>query len=332
MLDIFNTDAFSLTTLTDSILKSKFRPTRIADMGLFDERGITRTSIVIEEKDGRLSLIQTSPRGGVPSNIGAEKRTARSFTVPHLARETVVLADELQNVRSFGSEDSTDAVATIINERLTDLRGDHEVTLEKLRAGAIQGLIKDADGTTIYNLFTEFGVSQQTATVSPNASSDEGDALRGEIVAIQRLIEAEMEAEPISDYHAFCGSTFFDSLRADLGIVQTLRQSDPNSLLEGRGRRFRFGGVLWEEYRHMTSGTAFFAASEAYVFPVGSRIFKTYFGPADFVETVNTVGLPIYAKQVVDAELQRFVKIHTQSNPLSLCLVPRAVVKVTIAT
>ena len=61
-------------------------------------------------------------------------------------------------------------------------------------------------------------------------------------------------------------------------------------------------------------------------------IFSTYFAPADFIETVNTVGLPVYAKQSVDEQLQRWAKIHTQSNPLALCTRPRAVVKLTLTT
>ena len=334
MLDVFRSDIFSVTSLTDAILKAPHKPMRIEQLGLFRNRGITTTTVVIEEKDGRLSLIQSSPRGAPPSSIGASKRTARSFVVPHLARESTVLADEVQNVRSFGSENAVEAVQAIVNERLVDLRAMHEVTLEHLRAGAIKGLILDADGSTMLNLFTEFGVSQQTGTVTPNDAADNGDALRAEIVAIQRLIEAELGAEPISSYRAFCGKTFFDTLRSDLGVVQTLRYADPQSLLQqqANARVFMFAGVAWEEYRGSTGGTPFIADDEAYVFPEGSNIFSTYFAPADFIETVNTVGLPLYAKQAIDAELQRWMKIHTQSNPLALCLRPRAVVQVTIGT
>jgi hypothetical protein len=57
--------------------------------------------------------------------------------------------------------------------------------------------------------------------------------------------------------------------------------------------------------------------------PEGTSIFRTYFAPADFMEAVNTIGLPLYAKMVVDDELQRWVKLHTQSNPLAMCLRPR---------
>jgi hypothetical protein len=48
------------------------------------------------------------------------------------------------------------------------------------------------------------------------------------------------------------------------------------------------------------------------------------------METVNTIGLPIYAKQAPDPSgFNRFVQLHSQSNPLPLCLIPRAVVKAT---
>jgi hypothetical protein len=333
-LDIFRSDAFSVTQLTDAILKAPYKPGRIGALGLFRERGIPTTTAIVEEKDGRLSLIQTTPRGAPASTIGSQKRTARSFVVPHLVRETTILADEVQNVRSFGSESETDTVTGIVAERLQDLRAMHEVTLEHMRAGAVQGLVKDADGSTLLNLFTAFNVNQQTAEVTPNASSDGGDALRAEVVAIQRLIEAELGAEPVSGYRAFAGKDFFDALRSDLGVTQTLRYADPRSLLEqqANARQFTFGGVTWEEYRGSTGGTPFFADDEAFVFPEGANIFATYFAPADFVETVNTIGLPMYAKQALDMEFGRFVKLHTQSNPLAILLRPRAVVKVTIGT
>jgi len=68
------------------------------------------------------------------------------------------------------------------------------------------------------------------------------------------------------------------------------------------------------------------------VLPEGTSIFTTYFAPADFNETVNTIGKRMYAKSFVDPELQRFTKLHAQSNPLSICLRPRAVIRVRIAT
>ncbi len=335
MLNVFESDAFSVVALTAAIEKVPYKPGRIGELGLFRSEGITATTVVIEEKDGQLTLIETSPRGGVASTIGDKKRTARSFLVPHLARESTIMADAIQNVRAFGSENELASLQSIVNSRLTTLRAMHEVTLEHLRIGAIKGQILDSDGATVlFNLFTEFGVVQQTAELDPDAATDNGDALRNDVVAAQRLIEDELGAEPISGYRAFCGKTFFDSLRADKGVVETLRYADPASLLQqqANARRFSFAGVAWEEYRGSVGAVKFVPDAKAYLLPEGSDIFRTYFAPADFVETVNTLGLPIYAKQATDQEFQRWVKLHTQSNPLPLCTRPRCVVELSLAT
>lgn len=340
MLNVFSSNAFSFTSLTDAILKAPFVPGRIGKLGLFREKGITTTTVTVEEKDGRLTLIQSAPRGAVPTHIGSKKRTARLFQATHLARESNIYADEVQGVRAFGSENATDTVEALVRDRLADLRVAHEVTLEHLRIGALKGLILDADGSTIYNLFTEFNVSQQMGVLTPDAAADGGDSMRNDVVALQRLIENELGGEPIQGYAAFCGAHFFDRLRSDLSITKTLRFADPASLLqqEANIRRFQFAGVNWEEYRGSTgvvdgvAGTPFVADTEAYLFPLGTSIFTTYFAPADFIETVNTMGLPMYAKLVNDDELNQFVRLHTQSNPLALCLRPRGVVKVTLST
>lgn len=331
MLDVFKTDAFGTVSLTDAFIKAPYKPGRIGALGMFRESGIRTTTAVIEWKDGHLSLIQTTPRGGPGSTTSNKKRTAVAVVVPHLERERTILADELQNVRAFGSEDATPAYQAIVSEKLEELRADIEVTKEHMRAHAIQGIVKDADGSTLLNLFTTFDVSQSTGYVTPNPTTDEYGALRGEVVTMQRTVEGVLGAVPVSGYRAFCGKTFFDAMRADVSIAKTLRYADPASLLSQDGRSFSFGGVTWEEYIGATGGTPFFADSEAYLVP-NADIFRTYNAPADFIEAVNTIGLPVYAKMIDDAELNRWTKIHTQANPLVLCLRPDAVVKVGLSS
>lgn len=327
MLDVFKDDAFSTVSLTDAIIKAPHKPGRIGTLGLFRSRGIINTTVVIEEKDGRLELIQTSPRGGPAGAIGSKKRTARSFVVPHLEKESTVMADEVQNVRAFGSENAHEAVQPIVNERLQDLRAMHEVTLEHLRVGAIKGNILDADGSTVlFNLFTEFGVTQQTHDIALSAGATD---VRGAAVAIQRKIESELGADPVSGYRAFCGDTFFDDLVKHAKVEDSLKYQESRLLRTDLRAGFEFGGIVWENYRGKVGSVDFFPAAEAYVVPEGSSMFQTYFAPADFIETVNTMGLPVYAKMALDEQLNRWAKIHTQSNPLALCLRPRAVIKVT---
>lgn len=324
MLDVFNQDAFSVVSLTDAILKAPYKPGRIGSLGLFRERGITTTTVVIEEKDGRLSLIPTTPRGGPASSIGAQPRTARALVVPHLERNSTIIADSVQNVRAFGSENTTEAVQTLVNERLTDLRAMHEVTLEHLRVGAIKGQILDADGTTvIFDLFSEFSVTQQTFDLDMNQD------IRGQCVAIQRLSEAVLGAEAVSGYRAFCGDAFFDAFIAANDVTESLKYQESRLLRTDLRAGFEFGGITWENYRGRVGTVDFFPTDEAYVVPIGTSLFSTYFAPADYEETVNTVGLPVYAKQAPDPSgLNKFRLINTQSNPLALCLRPDAVIRV----
>lgn len=327
MLDVFRTDAFSMVSLTDAFIKAPHQPRRLGQLGLFGAKGIRTTTAVVEEKNGRLSLIATTPRGGVPSTIGAEKRTARSFVVPHLERESVIMADELQGVRAFGSESETEAYQAIAAERLADLRKMHEVTLEFHRMGAIKGQILDSDGSTvIYNLFTEFGVTQQTHDI---ALSNAATNVRNEAIAIQRKSEGELGDDMVTGYRAFCGDTFFDDLVKHASVTGALQYQESNMLRTDLRAGFEYGGIVWENYRGTVGGTAFVPAAEAYVVPLGTNIFQTYYAPADYLETVNTIGQPLYAKIVTDDDLQRWVKIHTQSNPLAINLRPRAVIKVT---
>ena len=81
-----------------------------------------------------------------------------------------------------------------------------------------------------------------------------------------------------------------------------------------------------------TLGTRrFIAAGEAHAFPVGTvDTFATYFAPADFNETVNTLGQSLYAKQE-PRKFDRGTDLHTQSNPLPMCHRPGVLIKLTSA-
>ena len=75
----------------------------------------------------------------------------------------------------------------------------------------------------------------------------------------------------------------------------------------------------------------FIAAGEAHAFPVGTiDTFGTYVAPADFNETVNTLGQPLYAKQD-SRKFELGTDLHTQSNPLPMCHRPGVLVKLTMS-
>lgn len=330
MLDIFSNDAFSVTSLTDAINKMPYSPGQAGQLGLFKESGVSTISITIEEREGSLELIPTSPRGAPATQNRHNKRKARSLLTTHLTLEDTVMADEVQGVREFGSESSVQSVQTIVNERLGDMAAKHDLTLENLRLGAIKGEVIDSDGVSVlYNLFDTFNV-----TANPNvdfdldAASPASGAIKKLCHQIKRTIEAELGAVPYDHIHAFCSASFFDALVTHPEVTKAYDRFQEGVFLRtGQARgQFDYAGIVFEEYRGgsgcaIEDGTARF-------FPVGVQgLFRQYNAPADFVETVNTIGLPRYAKQAIDQEFGRWVKLHTQANPLPICTRPRVLLK-----
>ena len=91
---------------------------------------------------------------------------------------------------------------------------------------------------------------------------------------------------------------------------------------------FPFGGIYFENYRGKIASTSFIDDDEGRIFPVGvPGLFQTINAPADYIETVNTIGLPFYAKQE-RMDFDKGINIETQSNPLCICTQPRTLIKI----
>lgn len=334
MLDIFRNDAFSVVSLTDAINKPIFKPGRIGQMGLFNETGVATTTVVFEEKDGVLILVAPSPRGAPGQTLAKPKAKSRALVIPHFEINDAVYADEVQGVRAWGTESQLETVQGKIAERMMDHRSSHEVTLEYARVGAAIGLITYADGTTL-DLFDFFGVTQEAEIDFDLDNANPADGvLRKKCAAILRTMSANLGGLPLTGIRAICGDSFFDDLLAHKEVratflnnpaAQQLRQSYvENGQSFGS---FDFGGIIFENYRGSVNGTSFVNTDKCHLFPMGvPRLFRTYFGPADYVETVNTIGKRLYAKQY-QMDNDKGINLDTQMNSLNICTRPKALMK-----
>jgi hypothetical protein len=330
-LDIFNNSAFSVTSLTGVINELPYIPGRVSRMGLFTESGVATTTIAIEQKKGVLSLIKTTPRGGPAVQNTSEKRTVRSLAIPHIAVEDTVNADEVQGVRAFGTESQLEGVQSVVNARLNRMNTNVDVTLEYMRLHALKGIVLDADGSTLYNLFTEFDVSQPSEiNFDLNNANPSKGALRKVCHALIRQIEDELGAATYSHIHGLVSAQFLDELIEHPEFIEAHSFEKTQSLLQQQlaRRTVEYAGIIFEEYRGKVGATSFVADNKAHFFPVGvPGLFETIFAPADFLETVNTIGLPRYAKIGQPDPMGRSVPIHVQSNPLCLCTRPKVLVQ-----
>lgn len=335
MLDIFNNDAFSTTSLTQAIVEMKHIPSRIRELGLFETESVDTTTIAIEKKGDILALIPPTPRGGPGTTIGKEKRDMRSLIVPHFEVNDAVYAEEVQNVRAFGQQQQLETVAMKVAQRLRTHANSHDATEEHARMGAITGVVTYADGSTL-DLFTEFGVTAETEIDwdLDNATPVDG-ILRKKCAGVIRQVSDILGGVPFSGLHAFVGDTFFDQLLQHNEVRATFDGWSEARILRdgyiGPNRSsygiFEFGGIVWENYRGAVNGTAFIDATKCQIFPMGvPGLFKSVYAPADYEETVNTMGQARYARQYPMPN-GKGRNLDSQMNVLSYCSRPKTLIK-----
>jgi len=328
----FETDAFNMVSLTESINILPNNYGKLEAMNLFPAKSVRTRNIAVEERNGVLSLLPTQIPGGTSTYEKRANRTMRSFTIPHIPHDDVILPEEIQGIRSFGTETELEAMANVVTDHLQSMRNKHAITLEYLRMGALKGVILDADGSILYNLYDEFGITPKIVNFALGTATTD---VKKKCLEVLRHIEDNLCGEFMTDVHCLVSPEFFDALTSHSKVKEAYERWQEGAALRNDMRNgFTFGGITFEEYRGQATspdGTVrkFINANEGHCFPVGtSQTFVTYFAPADFNETVNTLGLPIYAKQE-PRKFDRGTELHTQSNPLPLCLRSSVLVKVT---
>jgi hypothetical protein len=326
-LDVFSNDAFSIIELTAAVNDMPFRPGQVGRTGVFDSKGVATTKIAIEEKDGVLYLVPTSLRGAPGTMNQNSKRRMREFRAPHLQVNDRVMADEIQNVRELGGHNQLKTIQGVVSERLETMIQSLDVTLEHLQLGAIRGQILDADGSSVlFDLFTEFGVAQEAEIDFDldNANPASG-IIRKKCASVVRAMANNLGAAQFEKVHCFCGDNFFDDLVAHPEVRETyMGQQQAAELRNGYAYgTLNFGGITFENYRGTVGGVGFVNTDKCHFFPVGvPGLFQTFFAPGDYIDVVNTLGLPRYAKSAPDASFAKWVDLEAQSNPLPLCTRP----------
>lgn len=339
MLDIFNQDAFSVTSLTEALRDLKYRPNRLGQLGLFETDSVSTLSVAIERVGDIIQLLKPTPRGTVGEAVDAPKRTIRNLTLRHFQRPWSVYADEVQGVRAFGSETELETVQGLVAKRMAQNLGDFELTEEYTRIGAIGGIVTYADGSTL-NLFTEMGFTQPAVIdFDLDAATPADGVLRAKCVEVIRKMRKALGGIHFDYVHAFVGDAFFDALLKHKEVRETYKGwSDAKILREsyiGSNRAsnpmFEFGGIVWENYGAIDDegdgALLGIGADVARFVPMGvPGLFKTYYGPADYLETVNTLGERLYAKQVPDQWGKKILG-EMQSNPLTICTRPNVLLR-----
>lgn len=334
MIDPFVGDGYTLTDLTMGINKIPNMYGRLNELGLFTEQGVTTRTVMIEEYHGVLNLLHSQPVGAPGTQGKVGKRKLRPFAIPHFPHDDVILPGEVQGVREFGQTNAAMTAAGLMLQKLTNMRNKHAITLEWLRVGALRGVVLDSDASELANFFTDFGITEHEQDFKFSVATTE---ILTCCLDVKRWIETHLYGETMQYVYCLCSPGFYDKLTTHATVKQAFQYYQQQQNLSGDFRKgFRYGDIVFEEYigrAYDENGTErlFIPTDQARFFPVGTQqVFRTYFAPADFNETVNTIGLPLYAKQK-PRDFDRGWDVHTQSNPLPICTRPEVLVKGTVS-
>lgn len=325
-INIFEDEAFSVPNLVATINEEQRVPGRIAELGLFDEEGSMTTTVEIEKDGDTLHLVPAADRGAPGLVVTGSKRILIPFSTIHLPQTFTIMADSIQGIRAYGSRTELQAVQDVVNARLMKARRGLDATHEFQRIGSIKGIIVDADGVTpLLNLYERFGIVQQTLPMEFGTADTSVKA--GEALDMQ---EDALGNTTVNGARSFCGKNFWADLISDPSVRETYLGSEAASALRGdRRQEFNFGGITWERYRGHVNGQRFVGDDEAFLVPEGvPELFKSVFAPANYMETVNTLGVPYYGK-LEQLPFNKGVAGEAQSNPLHMNTKPGSIIKLT---
>lgn len=338
----FTGTGFDMAAMTAAINKLPNLYSRVT--GMFPEQPINTTTVMVEQSNGSLNIVRSRERGAPADKVTADKRALRSLVIPHVPVSDVVLPHEIQNVRAFGSGSNLETQADVMARKLQKMKNIIDQTREHLAVGALKGIILDADGSTLYNLYTEFGITAASnpGDVGKYLSLDfvlDSDAtvVKTKCLSVKRHIEKNLRGERMTGVRGLCSSSFYDALTTHPMVERAFEayMALNQSLAEDYRGGFKYGGIIWEEYNAAWPDKdgnvrAAIADNKAICFPEGTgNTFETVVAPGNFMEAVNTMGIPYYARQEAKP-LGQGMELWAEANVLPICKRPEVLVEVTI--
>ncbi|UAY37045.1 major capsid protein [Moraxella osloensis] len=324
-MPLSNNATYGVVPMTESINNLPSMPTQIRESGLFVPDYLTTTYVDVESKSNQLTLVQSATRGTPGKPVNETRGGKKTFETVHLPKDDVVRADDVQNVKAFGTSNTATAVNDKVNAKLEGMKSDIDYTREHLQLGALRGKLLDADGSLLYDFYKEFGIQRPTFTL--NLTNKDAD-IGGQTDKMLRQLLRALSGDVSTGWIAFAGEDFMDAYSYHPAI-KALYDRYKESVGQYTGSvtanmAFQHRGVTFVPYLHQFGSEVDIKPDEALIAPLGTRkTLKEYFAPADFNETVNTSAKPYYAARE-PLKFNKGWQLHAQSNPLPIALRPKA--------
>lgn len=326
-IDIFNDNAFTLLEMAAALEDVPFQPQQLGSMGIFTQSSVRTEFVSIERRENTLNLVQTTLRGEPLPQLSTNGRNIRAFKAPRLAKGDRLNASEIAGIRAFGTDSELMQVQTEVLDRQIRLRRDLDLTQENMRLGAVQGIVLDADGTELFNWFTEWGIAQPAEQTFDFTTLIDGKLREKCNQIIRAMMRAAKGAwNGSARVGAICGDEFYDNLIRAKEVRDTYLgwQAAADLRRASVWEAFPFGNIDWMNYRGTDDGSKVAVApTKCKFFPIGAPdAFMKVLTPGEFFDTINQPGRDYYPLTIPDEKRNAFVDLELYSYPLYVATRP----------
>ncbi|MGV0954592.1 MAG: major capsid protein [Fluviibacter sp.] len=333
---------------------------QISKLNLFQFEGLSGTTFGIEETgaDQCNTIIPTAAYccDYEPNANKTAGRKWRYIDVPHTPLFDTVRACDVSGQRAYGLTGLDNRLMSVDEEvmrRQRDMRQKLEMTMEYRYLSALKGVIKDADGSVILDLFAHFGITQ--SVVDFHLSDDTFDVLQASR-RLWRTVRDNTRQIGFSGIVVYVDSLFFDALVSHPSAIDVWKrccEMSAATMAATNGSnfdfvpRFDFGGVSWREYNEeactpaaasdpaqATAALEFLAPSTGVAFPVGvtgQRLYEIVGAPRQTLAEVNTKATQLFYADIRENERGDAFMLSLETNTLPIVKQPGALVKVTMS-
>lgn len=329
-IDIFRQDPFQTRALSGYFTRKPYVPDYLESLKIFPQEPIRTHDFFVDRENDTIGLIPTSPLGAPVATQVRERREAIPLSTVRLAEGDTLNALDIQGVRASGSETEVQVMQAEISKRGAKLDAKMRLTEEYHRLGAVQGILLDADGTSLlHDYYDDFGFARPAPVNFDlgNAASNVRQTEREIVRSISRRSKGAITSATV--FHVLCGSTFYDQLVEHNSVSKFYVNHSGATEYRGSGGAFesiRPFAFVYHDYRGTDDNTTVaIPENECRIFPVnGNEVFAHAMAPAEDFGNVNTRGQRRYSKITPDLEENAYVKLKMYSYPLFYCKRPSA--------
>lgn len=324
-----------LVDLTEPLISIPNKFGLIGQLGIFREQSVSHNTVQFESKGGTITVVKDQHRGTKSYVNSGTPTKVHSYVLTHHPLSDSVHASELVDQRKFGTADQAETVESKVTEKLENIAVSHDMTLELARIHTlVTGTQYAPNGTVSANFYTDFGVTRKDVDMTLDSTS--ATVVREKTQAIlDHMRKNIMSGEVVRGGIALVSPELFDALVSQVGVVdgwkyaQMLPMVNQNGFTGGTGyQEYTFNGIRFVRYDESVDGVPVIPAGEGIVIPNGTRsMFETYFGPAQRLGYINTLGERRYVWSRMNED-ETAVELTSEANLINIIRRPAAVVRI----